>query len=99
MEIKPDNILCHELIGLKVKISSYPDLNLLGLEGVILWETARTLEIESTRGRRVKVLKPGLILLVELPTGKWVKVRGDDMLGNPFDRAKRALRGECSASF
>lgn len=94
MERRADNILCHELIGLEAIIESYPDPQLEGLRGTIAFETARSLEFR-VGGRKVKALKPGLLLAVSLD-GEWVRVRGDD-LGDPLERAKRALRGDCGA--
>lgn len=94
MERRADNILCHEIIGLEAVIESYPDPQLEGLRGVISYETARTVELRVSKGR-VKALKPGLLLAVSI-NGEWVRLRGDD-LGDPLERSKRALRGDCGA--
>ncbi len=99
MKISKSNILCHELIGLKARILSHPDPGLKGVEGVIVWESPRTLQL-GLGSRKITILKPGSILLIQMPEGEWVKVKGDELLGGPFDRAKRMVRGEgCSAGF
>ncbi|MEM0340916.1 MAG: ribonuclease P protein subunit [Acidilobaceae archaeon] len=98
MKIAPENILCHELIGLQAKVLRHPDPSLEGLEGSIYWETRRTIVL-SLGAKRITVLKPGLFLEIKLPSGEKVMVKGDDILESPYDRAKRIVRGErCSAS-
>jgi len=92
-----DNILCHELLGLRVRILAHLDPSLEGREGVVVWETARTLEVD-VGGKVITVLKPGSRLSFEIDGVGWVEVRGDSIIGRPAERAKRMLRGEaCSA--
>lgn len=94
----PSNILCHELIGLEASVVRYPDSTIEGLKGVIYWETRRTIKLQS-RGKLITLLKPALLLEIKLPNGETVMVKGDDLMGTPFERAKRIVRGErCSAS-
>ncbi|MEM4851481.1 MAG: ribonuclease P protein subunit, partial [Desulfurococcaceae archaeon] len=45
--INEHNIYFHELIGLRVKILQYSDTALIGLEGLIVDETLKTLVIEK----------------------------------------------------
>jgi ribonuclease P protein subunit POP4 len=98
VELSKDNILCHELIGLRVKVLNHLDPSLEGVEGAVVWETTRSIRVDRG-GKVVSVLKPSSILLVEIPGSGWVKVRGDDILGSPSERAKRMARGErCDAS-
>jgi RNase P/RNase MRP subunit p29 len=97
VKLSRDNILCHELLGLRVRVLSHLDPSLEGVEGVVVWETTRSINVD-TGGKTITVLKPSSILLVEIPGSEWVMVRGDDILGSPFERAKRMARGErCSA--
>jgi ribonuclease P protein subunit POP4 len=98
VRLSKDNILCHELLGLRVRVLNHLDPSLDGVEGVIVWETTRSLKVDRG-GRVITVLKPGSLLLVEIPGFGWVRVRGDDILGSPPERAKRMVRGErCNAS-
>lgn len=92
MRITPRNIIYHELLGLKARVESYPDPLLKGLEGVIVGETRRTLEIEAG-GRMVTLTKSHMVLLIEIPGRGWVRVKGELLTGTPQDRAKRILRG------
>ncbi|MCX8196455.1 MAG: ribonuclease P protein subunit [Acidilobaceae archaeon] len=94
MELRAENLLCHEILGLRARVVDYPDHTAIGWEGAVTWETARTVELEVS-GKRVKLLKGGLVLEL-LVKGEWVKVRGED-LGDPLERAKRIAWGDCSA--
>jgi len=89
----PRNIIFHELIGLPVKVLSHYDPSLVGLEGVIVWETARTIHVRVRGGRTLVILKSGALFALQLPGGEEVVVRGDHLLGRPSDRAKRMVRG------
>ncbi len=98
MKLNKDNILCHELLGLKVRVLNHLDPSLEGVEGVVVWETTRSIKVDR-EGRVITILKPGSLFLVEIPGFGWVRVRGDDLLSEPFERAKRMVRGErCDAS-
>ncbi len=86
--LNPSLLAFHELIGLRVRVLRHYDPGLEGLEGVVYWETARTLVVKS-RGRLARVLKPGSILAFELPDGSWAAVKGEEILGRPEERAAR----------
>ncbi len=88
MRRTPRNIFFHELIGLRVRVLRHPDPGLEGLEGRVVWETARSILVEG-RGRVVRVLKPGAIFLFELPEGGVARVKGEEILGGPAERAAR----------
>ena len=92
MRRTPRNILFHELIGLPVRILRHTDPSLEGREGVVVWETRRTLRLRSGRGV-FTVLKEGALLEINLGGGRRVRVRGDHLLGTPAERAKRIVRG------
>ena len=91
MKHTPRNILYHELIGLKTRILSSPDPSLIGVEGTIVYETARTLTLD-VGGARKKILKRATTFLISLPDGRRVKVQGDLILGRPEERVKRMGR-------
>ncbi len=92
MKRTPKNLVFHELIGLPVKVLSALDPGVIGVEGVVVWETRRTLHVRS--GDRVLViLKSGSVFLFRLPDGSPVKVRGDHILGSPAERARRMVWG------
>lgn len=92
MKRTPRNLVFHELIGLRVRVLSHYDPGLVGVEGVVIWETARTLHVER-EGRVLVILKSGAVFAFQLPGGDVAIVRGDHLLGRPSERAKRIVRG------
>jgi ribonuclease P protein subunit POP4 len=86
------NIFYHELIGLNVKILEYPDQSLVGLTGRVIDETLKTLVIETSSGRRVRILKANAIFQFMLPSKEKVIIRGVQILGRPEDRLKNIVR-------
>ncbi|MEM0000800.1 MAG: ribonuclease P protein subunit [Desulfurococcaceae archaeon] len=89
--INEHNIYFHELIGLRVKILQYSDTALIGLEGLIVDETLKTLVIEKRNRERVRVFKANAVFEVTLPSGGKVVIKGIDIIGRPWDRLKKVL--------
>ncbi len=86
------NLVYHELIGLEVEVLNHPDPSVIGVKGIIVWETKRTL-IVSSRGKHLVILKTGGLFRFKLPHGELVELRGDHLMGTPIERARRILRG------
>jgi len=86
-----DNIVYHEIIGLKVKILSHLDTSLVNREGIVIDESMNTLRIlESKSGKVIRVLKKGGVFLFIIPeTGEEVVVDGMQIYGRPEDRLKK----------
>jgi ribonuclease P protein subunit POP4 len=82
------NLIFHEIIGLKVKIIKHSDPSLEGVEGIVTWETTRSLRIKKADGRNITVTKLGGRFLFYL-NGKRVLVEGENILGDPIERVKR----------
>ena len=80
----------HELIGLRVEVVSHSDPSLVGLKGVIVWETRNMLFVRVDRGRIIKVLKRYGTFRFYLPSNITVEVSGTSILGRPDERLKRA---------
>jgi len=92
LKLSSKNILYHELIGLRIRVLSYTDEKLNGLEGVVVDETLKTLLLETSSGRRIRVLKPNGVFEFKLPSGEVAVIKGDLILGRPAERLKRAKR-------
>jgi len=92
MRITTRNILYHELIGLEVEILNHPDPGLIGLKGIIRWETSKTIVVRKS-GEDLVILKSGGLFRFKLPNGETVVVRGDNLIGTPQERARRIVRG------
>uniref|UniRef100_A0A7J3YU04 Ribonuclease P protein component 1 n=1 Tax=Ignisphaera aggregans TaxID=334771 RepID=A0A7J3YU04_9CREN len=86
-----DNIIYHEIIGLRVKILSHLDPTLVGREGIVINETMNTLQILDTKhGKVIKVPKRGGIFLFTIPeANEELIIDGMQIFGRPEDRLKK----------
>ncbi len=73
---------------MRVKILEHSDPGLVGVEGVVVDETAKTLLIETGDGRRKRVFKEHGVYLFYLPRRGKVIIRGVQILGRPEYRLK-----------
>ncbi|MEM3891623.1 MAG: ribonuclease P protein subunit [Nitrososphaerales archaeon] len=87
MKITPINLLCHELIGLNIKIVDSKEPTLINLNGVVVYETKKTLHI-SANGRIKVIPKDVCRFALRLPQ-RVVEVEGWKLVGRPEDRVKR----------
>ncbi len=88
MKIAPLNLLSHEPIGLEAKIIQSREPTLNGLEGLVVYETKKTIQIYS-KGRLKTVPKDICKFSFRLPQGVAVEVDGSRLLARPEDRIKR----------
>ncbi|MHA1792766.1 MAG: ribonuclease P protein component 1 [Promethearchaeota archaeon] len=88
MPINKKNIIYHELIGLKVKITSSPCDSLAGLAGMVIDETLNNLIIKKQDGSVKQILKKGNIFMFTLPDGEKIEVPGQYIIGRPWERLK-----------
>lgn len=82
------NILSHELIGLNVRIVASREPTLVNLEGVVVYETKKTLQIYS-KGQLKVAPKDVCRFAFRLPQGNVVEVDGQKLIAKPEDRVKR----------
>ncbi len=92
MTITPRNILSHELIGLTVKVVKSTYSGYVGIEGLVIDETMKTIRIMSNEGKIKVIPKDCCIFRFKLPTGIIVEVEGNHLVGRPEDRAKRVIK-------
>lgn len=88
MAITPQNLVRHELIGLKVKVTQSTDGTQKGLSGVVVDESYSTLLIESA-GKEKRVVKSNCVFVFTLPDKKKVEVEGKVIVSRPEDRIKK----------
>jgi len=89
--ITPQNILKHELIGLRVSVEDSPNKFEIGLNGVVVDETKNTLVLETGRG--IKSLeKQYKLLRVTLPDSVSVKIDGSVLSVSPTRRVSMRVR-------
>lgn len=90
-KLTPSNIINHELIGLKVKITSSKNKTLVGIKGVVIDETRNTLVVLD--GGKPKIIPKNVAdFEFTLPDGNVVLVKGEILIGSPEDRVKRLIR-------
>ncbi len=87
MDIAPENIIYHELIGLNVEVETPPYV----LSGQVVDETRNTLVI-NTGAHDAKVPKSCCSFVFTLPDGRRVRVRGDLLLSQPENRIPKKKR-------
>jgi len=91
MSITPENIVRHELIGLKVKIAKCTDPVQKGLNGEVIDESYKTLKIESKDKKEKIIPKSNCIFIFTLPNQVKVEVDGKLLIGRPEDRIKKKI--------
>lgn len=90
MRITARNLLRHELIGLKVRVTDSTDPGLKGVEGEIVDETMKTLTIKKG-DRRLMVPKSNTRFAFSI-NGREVTVEGRALAGRPEERVKMKRR-------
>jgi ribonuclease P protein subunit POP4 len=97
IEIAPEDLPYHELIGLAVWVDSSCDPTFNGLFGIVVDETRNTFIIETQSGGlclEKTVPKKGSVFVFEMPEGisqngrVSVKLDGNIMLSQPQNRIK-----------
>ena len=91
MAITPNNIVRHELIGLKAKVVGAKNAQNIGIHGKVVNETNKTLVIE-TKGKEKRIFKSQTTLQITLPNKKVVEVDGKLFAERPWDRLKKKIR-------
>jgi ribonuclease P protein subunit POP4 len=91
MDITPENIVYHELIGLKVEAVTPP---YDGLEGVVVNETRNMIVIKKSgnEGTTKMVPKSCCSFIFTLPDSRRVKVLGELLLSQPENRIPKKKR-------
>jgi ribonuclease P protein subunit POP4 len=90
MDLTPENLVYHELIGLPVEAEGKS----LNVKGIVVDETRNMLVIEAN-GADKKIAKDAATFIFTLPDGRRVKVRGDLLQSQPENRIpKRKRKGK-----
>ncbi len=87
--ITPENVLRHELIGLRCKVVSARNKSQVGIEGHVVDETRKMLTIETKKGLR-NVAKESSVFQLAIPHHT-VEVSGSHLVAKPEDRIKKKL--------
>ncbi|MEM3030704.1 MAG: ribonuclease P protein component 1 [Candidatus Micrarchaeia archaeon] len=89
--ITRQNIIVHELIGLRAEVAASASKPLIGLAGVVVDETKNTLTLE--RGGRERIVpKRACTFRFHLPQGGDALVRGSLIALEPVERLKKLAK-------
>lgn len=100
MAITAENIVRHELIGLKTKVAASTDPSLEGVSGTVVDESYNMLVMEcrplpkrkakeAAKKRTKSVSKRDSVFIFALPNRVKVKIEGRLLVGRPEDRIKK----------
>jgi ribonuclease P protein subunit POP4 len=86
-----ENILYHELIGLKIKLCECSQSSVINLSGQIIFETKNMLIVRTLNG--IKKIPKKIILkcILYLPSTACF-IRGNQLIGRPEDRILKIKR-------
>ena len=90
MNISPENILRHELVGLTAHIVESRDPTLYCRRGSVLDETKQMIHLDTESGL-LRMPKAICVFDMTLPNGSVVRVDGKTLIGRPEDRVKKRL--------
>lgn len=88
MSRTPQNLARHELIGLRVKVTSATHPGYMDIAGRVVDETMKTLVIDTGAGRK-RVPKGCCTFVFDLD-GTAVEIRGRRIMHRPEERTKKA---------
>lgn len=80
----PQPVKATRLVGMRVVVMWAQDRDLVGTEGEVCHETARSILIR-TSSKVKRLLKDGLVLNVETPRG-WQRIEFWSIKGRPYER-------------
>jgi len=89
--IKPENILQHELLGLKVEVIKDNNSCNTHIKGTMIDETIKTFLIKTNGMKRVP--KKNTVFKFKLNT-EAVKVEGNALMSRPEDRIRKSKKRE-----
>ena len=91
MNLTPESLARHELIGLFAEVDISSDPGLIGLSGQVVDETRNTFLLETTR-KISRVSKMNTSFIFTLPDGKRVKVNGSVLISQPENRISKRMQ-------
>ena len=89
IQILPENLSRHELIGLEAKVAEASNPSQIGISGRIIDETMKPFQIEN-HSQTQMVPKSGTTFEVKLPGGDYAVVEGNYLVSRPSRRTQKA---------
>ncbi|MDR0913485.1 MAG: ribonuclease P protein subunit [Methanobrevibacter sp.] len=91
--INSRNVFRHELIGLNMEVIDSSNNDLIGLSGLIVDETKKTLVIEKKIDKSIKIIPKSIVLInVYLNNSSAVEINGKILVSRPEDRIKKKFK-------
>jgi ribonuclease P protein subunit POP4 len=90
MGINPQNVECHELIGLRVRVVDSVNPSNVGLAARVVDESKNTFTIEDNIGEKV-IPKEHRVFEFKLPDGRCIRLNGNLLALRPEDRVVKNL--------
>ncbi|MEQ9714834.1 MAG: ribonuclease P protein component 1 [Candidatus Asgardarchaeia archaeon] len=92
MKITPQNLINHELIGLKVIVHDHTNPSFKNINGIVVYETKNMLHIKNPEGKVYKISKKDGVFRFIISDDCIVEVDGKIINKRPEDRIKIHLR-------
>lgn len=83
------NIICSSLIGKKIEIVDSLNKNQIGINGILLFESANLFFLKNSGGEVIKILKKGTLIKVEYSQTQIYEVDSSVLNGNLLSRIKK----------
>jgi ribonuclease P protein subunit POP4 len=91
VNLTPESLARHELIGLEVNVEASSDPGQTGLSGQVVDETRNTFLLETER-KVVRFAKKNTSLVFTLPSGQKVRICGSVLISQPENRISKRMQ-------
>ena len=91
MNLRPENLARHELIGLHLAVEQSSNPCQAGLAGQVIDETRNTFLLE-TKAKVVRLAKKNTSLVFALPCGERVRIAGSVLISQPENRITKRMQ-------
>ena len=91
MNLTPESLARHELIGLFAQVELSSDPGLAGLSGQVVDETRNTFLLETKR-TVLRIPKSNTSLIFTLPDGQKVRIAGSILISQPENRISKRMQ-------
>ena len=91
MNLNPESLARHELIGFEMRVVASSDPGQIGLSGQVVDETRNTFLLE-TKAKVLRLAKKNTTLIFALPDGQNVRIYGSILISRPENRISKRMQ-------
>jgi len=91
VDLNPESLARHELIGLEVRVVTSSNPSQIGLKAQVVDETRNTFLLE-TKAKVLRLAKRNTSLIFTLPDGQNVRVCGSILISKPENRISKRMQ-------